>query len=136
MLLDRIGSSSVVTCGIRCFSASTLNRAARTVAFASSVRRMQASRGCGPPRSVATRAASLAAALVVCAGGTFSIVLNVAALTLQSRFSAEVGGVMGTGSWRILTHPEIPTRKVADTSKGHLRVIAGLIMGTKELLRA
>ena len=71
-------------------------------------------------------------------GATFSIFIAsyVAGVTLESRFASGARGVLGTGFWRRLTQPEIPSRKVAVKSKGHRRVIAGLIMGTKKLLRA
>jgi hypothetical protein len=71
-------------------------------------------------------------------GATFSIFIAsyVAGITLESRFASGARGVLGTGFWRRLTQPEIPSRKVAVKSKGHRRVIAGLIMGTKKLLRA
>src|SRR5208337_1396613 len=136
IVFETIGSSRAVTWGMRCLRARTLNCAARTVRFSSSAWRTRTSRGCGPPRSVATRAASLETALGVCVGATFSIASYVAGVTLESRFASGARGVLGTGFWRRLTQPEIPSRKVAVKSKGHRRVIAGLILSTKKLLRA
>ena len=66
----------------------------------------------------------------------YLIASYVAGITLESRFASGARGVLGTGFWRRLTQPEIPSRKVAVKSKGHRRVIAGLILGTKKLLRA
>src|SRR5271166_262913 len=136
IVFETIGSSRAVTWGMRCLRARTLNCAARTVRFSSSAWRTITSRGCGPLRSGFTRTASLEAAIWVCPGATFSIAWYVAGLTPGSRFTSGAGGVLGTASWRRLTQPVIPSKKVAVKSKGHRRVIAGLILGTKKLLRA